>query len=320
MDSEQVFLKVFLIVLCLIGYRLYNQFHHKIIDFMERLLDFIESILEVLGTPIVALYMLIRNKIVSKTGTWFYNLKLSQYVDHHPVLGSPAAVWTLALSLLYLTIMLTISAFTHGIGDFLLELLYVMPVGFFVQLATEGVDFQLIGLISGGMTSFLTAMLFEKCMENSCTGKNVLRQIIKFMYYVILTAVACSLSLHLSGLWELLATVGVSVFNYMHVIFNGADQTFLGVLKMIGSGLVILPLAYIGILLLLIAIQEYVEIIGHSLLAMLLLGGCLLLCYTFLPDAFLDSKLGDVTAFLLLFGIMVICDYRRVCAGLSACK
>lgn len=285
---------------------------------VESLCGFIDRILMALSKPLIKLWACIKAWLL-RLFSWSDRLPITGFANRHPVFGRPSGIRLFLISAVYLFITFIAAACTAKLDFFAEEMFYYMPLGFLVRWCLEGLAFDPLSLLSAGFTGFMILMLFKTCMkEGHYFGSPWARLPVKILYYLVLSAAACCLSVHFDFVWRGLAAFATSLSNSVSSVLDGADVTFFSTLAVIGSTLCSLALMYLCLLLILISIREYIDIIGYSIIGVLLLIVVYLLMETFLPQQFLAGSAGNIVTSLVIIGTMLYSDYTRVNADLEA--
>ena len=307
-----IILAILCLGLCSVLFNLKNPIE-GIIDILCGIVD---AVLKPLSKPLKMLWQWLKG-ILLDWFSWGDYLPIARFADRYPVFGSPSGIRLFLICLGYL-IFSFCTMTLEGLGEFIIELFYSMPMGFLIQMLSQQVPFDLVSLLSAGFTGFMILMLFRTCMKEEYYGSPWARMPVKIFYYLVLCLTACTISTHLGPVWESLAAFGLSSFHGLREIFGNAQWDFVGVLEMLYSGIIFLLLLYVGVMLLLVSIREFIDIIGYSIIAILILIVVVILMETFLPDSILSSDWSGNLTGLAMVAVMFYADYTRVSKDLES--
>lgn len=284
---------------------------------VESISNGITKILDFVAKPVLLLYEKIRDWVVDLLSPLFYHLPITKFADRFDAFGSATSVRLFLVALIYVTVVLVVCATQGTLETFLEDMFFIMPFGFFLELLKGGVSFDLVNMISAGFTGFITMMLFRKCMGDLIDDTGFGNFVLRIVYYLVLTVAACSLCVHLSGVWQFASNILVSVVTMVSGEMGGLDSDFLGILAMIGLGIALLLLLYFVLLIMLVSLREFVSIIGYSIFSVLLMLILVLACYAILSESFLNSPEGSVITDILVLIVLFYPDFRRVNSDLE---
>lgn len=299
------------VIAAIVGFGLL-QIREPVNDLAITLAELFDVVIEPLSAPFLRLYERFADPIKEKLVPLTSRLPLTMLSERFPVLGSPGTIRFFLLALAYIIIAFYTQSTAADLSNYVSTLFYNTSLGTVFALILSDTSITLVTVVSAGFTSFLSLLFFRSTVANDeCDDVSLPRKIILFFYHTVYACAACIISLQLSGLWEYLANTGTGLYQTLSVLFHSADHSFVGILQMIGSGLLLGLLLYVGVLLGLIAVREHIYNIGFGISAVVCMAGLFLLIYAFVPDALLIGVWGDIAGYILLAVTFIYTDYCR---------
>ena len=304
-------------ILCLGLCSLLFNLKNPIEGIIDVLCGIVDAVLRPISKPVRKLWQWLKEHLLDWL-SWGDKLPIARFADRYPVFGRPSGIRLFLICLIYLIVSFCTMSL-EGLAEFVISLFYSMPMGFLIQMLSENVPFDPVNLLSAGFTGFMILMLFRTCLkENYYFGSKWKRLPVKILYYIVLCLTACTLSTQLGFVWDSLASFGLNSFSHLQQILGNTQWTFMGVLEMLYFAFMFLLLLYVGIMLLLVSIREFIDIIGYSVIGLLITIVVVLLMQTFLPDSIFGGDLkGNLTG-LAAVAVMFYADYTRVDKDLEA--
>ncbi len=311
METLMIILKIALVALCGVG--LYYLFIFSVYfwNLAEAICLIIETVVKLVTYP----FKFIKNFVEEKRSSLelsLCNTPLARFVDRHPTLGTPSSIRFLILGIIFIIIMLIISMLNNSVENLIEDSLNMYPFFFIVQLISNQASFSFVGLISAGFSAMLIGAFFNFCMGDYERKGSFLRWLVAIGYYIVTTTVACYLGLLLSNVWEWFGNTGVWLFNSLKDIISGSGNGFFDIFIVLGCLIALIIVVYIGIILILVAVKEYVETFCYGAMGAILFAVVLLLCFVFGSQEFINSTWGQVICIATLFISIFVLDFIRV--------
>lgn len=303
---------VLIVILCILGVGLIVELGGKLFDKLRIASEFIEEKLGIFGKPFIAVYNFLAG-CVQKTEGLFVKDPIGKFAFNHPNLGSKSAIITFMFSGIIITVMTVINVVNNNFSDYLMELFSMFPVFFVISLINGNISFSLAALISTGVSSALIGVLFGNCMEGyKPYGFFNLRRLVSVGYYLVTAIAACELGLILSNLWDWLANVGISAYQSAIGAIGGAEGTIGGLFTMLGCFLAILALLYVAVLLIGVAVKEYIDNFTYGIVGFLVFFGSIFLLQEGIDQGILSQNLAEWIMLFVLLACVFVPDYIRV--------
>lgn len=253
---------------------------------------------------------------LKKVGGFLENMLLLDPFDklsrRRPFLGSARAIRFFCLSLILICVLIVIYACNGNIVALFRDTFYMMPFFFILQLFNHEVPFTIIGLISAGVSGMIIGAFFNLCMGDYRFNKSIKHRLISLIYYTVTTFVACYLGFILSNVWDWFGKTGVKLFTIFKDFLIASNWTFAGVLKFLGCALILLIILYIGIVLLFIAIKEYLSTFCYGFMGFAVFLAFVIICMILLPKEARQHTVYVVIEYIMAFACVLIPDYIRV--------
>ena len=255
--------------------------------------------------------------------------KVTQYIEdfllidpfprlsrRHPVLGSARGMRFILLSIIAMVVLVIVYACNNNLAFLFTESsLFMLPFFFVVRLISREITFSVVGLISTGVSGMIIGLFFKLCLDGYEHDGSILHRIVSIVYYTITTFMASYLGFILSGVWDWFAKTGINFFNILKDMILGSDWSFLGVLKFLGCALVLSIIIYVGIILLSVALKEYVESFCYGFIGFVIVFLFELICNVVFQMDVWDGTLRLIIEYTVFFACILIPDYIRVSSG-----
>lgn len=303
---------VLIVILCIFGVGLIVELGGKIFDKLRIASEFIEEKLGIFGKPFIAVYNFLAG-CVQKAEGLFVKDPIGKFAFNHPNLGSKNAIITFMFSGIIITVMTVINVVNDNFSDYLMELFSMFPLFFVISLINGKISFSLAALISTGVSSALIGVLFGNCMEGyKPYGFFNLRRLVSVGYYLVTAIAACELGLILSNLWDWLANVGILAYQSAIGAIGGAEGTIGGLFTLLGCFLAILALLYVAVLLIGVAVKEYIDNFTYGIVGFLVFFGSIFLLQEGIDQGILSQNLTEWIMLFVLLACVFVPDYIRV--------
>lgn len=272
----------------------------------------LKKLIHKIGYPFGVLWRFITTRKASQSllsgGT------IEHFARRHPVLGTAKSIRFFIVAIIFIAVMIIISLFRGNFSDLVADTFSMFPFAFALQIINGDAAFSLVGAINTGFSAMLMAAFFQLCMGNyERIGYE--NWLVSVGYYVVTTITGCLLGLLLCGMWDWGATTGFALFDTLKEILLGTDASFIGIVKAVGCAIALIMLVYIGILLLLVAVREYIEAFCYGALGFVLVVVVALLLNFVISTEFLNGTWGQIIVFATLFVSVLCLDYIRVNKG-----
>ena len=222
----------------------------------------------------------------------------------------PFALFTTALTFVIVTCCIYIFNDAKK-ADFVMNLIFSTTLGSILSLFQDGFDISPATLFAIAFSGFI----FSACMDTLTkktkdpAGK-IIEEKAKFYIripcFLVYFTMAASLALMLSGVFQAVGNWG---FNTIVNLYNQKSTSFFPVL---GKILAMIPLIYVAMLLLLIAVKEYAESAVFGFVGFLLLLVCLLIEQIILKRVAPPSELTlDIIEIAILLGVIFTMEAVR---------
>lgn len=311
MSVWDIILKIIVVAICGVGAYYIVIFSIYFWSIAEFICEFIKSITEFVSAPFVSLWNLIKKKLSSFKPVLKQDI-ITRFAERHPILGSATSIKLFILSSIFLATLIIIYAVKGIFGDFLTQTMSMLPFFFILGIINGDFQFSFVGLISVGVSSMLIGAFFNLCIGNYSRKGSFVRWLVSIGYYIVTTFTACYIGFALSSVWDFVASKGVALFGVIKGILTSSSWTFVGTLKIISSALVLLAILYIGIILVTIAIKEYIESLCYGGLGAILFFMTILVLWAIFSQDFLNGPIGQFITFTTLFAAVFIFDFIRV--------
>ena len=271
---------------------------------------------EFLGKPLLLLYNAIRNGLNTLTEPVTNKLPLSRLSDRAPVLGSGGTMRFVLLSMVYLVVTVWIAianADADALSVYFTSLFFNTAFGYILSLFVESVSFDPVNLISAGFTCFLSYAFFH-CSIKADTqhDDSFIARVVQFLYHIPLMGAACLISLQLADLWQLLANWVVALWESLVQVVESTEANAPSLLQGLGAVLALLPLCYLGLMLLLVAIREFIVNLGYGIVVGMVGFSIIFVVLTIFPNFFTDTPFGGMLFSVGFIAFLLISDYIRV--------
>ncbi len=311
MSLWDIFSKIGLLILCGAIFYFVFDLSLNIWSFAETICSFIKEWLEKITKPFNALWKFTRKKL-SFLEVYLKKDIIARFAGRHPILGSATSIRLFIPSFIFLAVIITIYIAKGAFGDFLENTISMLPIFFVMNIILGRVQFTFVALISTGVSSMLIGLFYSLCMGNYSRKGSFVRWMVSICYYIVTTFVACYISFALSNVWEWIAHGGIALFGISKDMLTTSSWTFVGILKIIGCAISLLAILYTGIILILIAANEYIEAICYGSLGLILIAMVYIIFSTLSSEDFFSSHWGTlifiITTFISVFGV----DFLRV--------
>jgi hypothetical protein len=222
-------------------------------------------------------------------------------------LGQPRSVLFLMLCLAYLIVCSIVTLFLPNAMYIFDSIFYNTTIGACANMIINGAQPTWIDILNAGFASFLSYLFISQLLETDRTIGTVMG----YIYHIVFFATASMLGFQLSGLFDILGNWGLTTFQNLSAVFGVPAPDFWAIVKMVGIGLALLVLGYLGLNLALVTIRDLIANIGFGLLALLFAFGGYLLLTLILPTSWQDGLIGDGAAYLLLIGTFLYAEHSR---------
>lgn len=236
------------------------------------------------------------------------NWPISRFADRHPTLGTGRSIRFFIISVIAICVITGVSILNNTFEELFSDVITMFPFFFIIDIFAGEAELTLVGLISTGISAFIMGGMFGFGLKGYKRKGYFLRWLVAIPYYIVTTILGCYLGYLLSHVWEWFAQTGIDLFNTMKQSFNG-DGSFLGGIFAIACLIVI---TYIGILILITAVREYVETFCYGLIGFGIFIAFIIVSLILGGQAFFNTELFKTLAIILaLFGIFGV-DFMRV--------
>ena len=314
MSIWMIILKIALIVLCGVGIYYLFIFSTFFWGISEAVCKVVETGTDVVGRPFRLLWDFVKEKLGLSV---FFRRRgaIARFADRHPSLGTATSIRFFLFSFVFLCVATTVSVLTDKFKNAFDSMMSMFPFVFIFDVFSGEANFSIVGLISTGISAMLIGAFFNYCMNGYSRKGHFLRWLVSIIYYIITTLLACSLGLILSNVWEWFGVKGVALFNVFKNAISNSGMSFGGVLTVIGSVLGLLAILYIGIILMLIAVREYIETFCYGILGVALFFVVGILCLVIGSQEFINGPWGNAIMTATLLICIFAFDFIRVNKG-----
>lgn len=240
---------------------------------------------------------------------------ISRFADRHPNLGTERSIKFFIVAVIFLIVVFTVKILQGNFEDFLENLFRAYPLIYVVDTFGGSHPLTIVGVISTGISALFMSAFFSYCVGNFERKGYFLRWIVSIPYYIVTTLLGCYFGMVLSNLWEWAANAGIDLFNILANAFKADSKTLLGILIIVGSFIALVVLLYVGLILLLTALKEYLEIFIYGLIGLLILAVCAILMLIWGGQEFINSSVGNGILTTVLIIALFVVDFMRVNKG-----
>lgn len=303
-------LKIALVGLCGVGIYYLVLYSYFFWNLSEAICSVVSLVIGFITKPFKNLWDKLKDGLSSIMPS-FDNLPISRFADNHPTFGTGRSIRFFIFGVIFIAAITGISMANNTFGELLEKVATMFPFFFIVDILAKDAEFTLVGLISTGVSAMIMGSLFGFCLQGYERKGHFLRWLIAIPYYIVTTILGCYLGYLLSGVWEYIAKTGIALFNTMKNSFSDPSG-LLGFLGGILALAALIVISYLGIVLLLTAIREYIETFCYGLLGFGIFIVFAIVSFIIGGQAFFDTELFRTLALILaLFGIFGV-DFIRV--------
>ncbi len=268
--------------------------------------SFLGAALELLAFPIPLLWSHVQDSL--EDIPFFSEGPIARFSDRHPVFGEPDAICCFLGCLIFSVVTVVVTVLTGSFNDLCDGTVLMYPFFFLVSLIVEGApSFSIVSLLSAAFSGLLIGWFYDFCMRDYLYRDCFLGWVVAFVYYIVTTVASCILGFFLSNVWDWMAETGVSIFESLRNLVSNADRSFLGICTFVGLGLLLIVISYVGILLVLTALREYLDLFRFSAIVLLIFAVISLV----IPQNAIETPLLTLVGILALV-ILVGVEFVRV--------
>lgn len=240
---------------------------------------------------------------------------IGRFADRHPTIGTERSIKFFIVAVIYLIIVFTVRILNADMGDFIQNLFDAYPLIYVIKTFAGDNSFTVVGAISTGISALLMSAFFTFCMGDFKRKGHFLRWLISIPYYIVTTLLGCYFGMVLSNVWNWMANIGVNLFNSFKAALNADSKTLLGILIIVGSFIAMVLLLYVGLILLLTALKEYMDVFIYGLIGLLFIIVCVLLMFIWGGQDFITTATGNTILTISSILAFFATDFMRVNKG-----
>lgn len=301
-----------IIVLCIVGSVITYIFNFCINFwvFAESICSFIEIIIDFISYPFKQLWKFIKEKL--NFSKYLRPSAIDRFANRHPNLGTGKSIKFFLFAIIFHIAVITVLVNTDQIEDFFSEAIFTFPFFFIIDLLSNKVPFDIVSFISTGLTSMLIAVFFE-LFSDEYKGKGSFgRWMASLGYYIVTASVACSISVLLKNVLEMLAKSGISIYDSLKGVISASEKTFWGVAVTVLCVIALIAILYVGIILITITVKEYIETFCYGGLGFVFAIVIIISLTLIFGTKIFDTTWGQIiVAIICLIGIFGF-DFLRV--------
>lgn len=302
-------LKIAGAIACVVGLYYLVIYGHVFWKLAEYLCKFIEYVIQFITYP----FKDIKEWIKEQNKKHLYSGDaIGRFADRHPTLGTERSIKFFIVALIYLIIVFTVKILKGDMEDFIQNLFDAYPLIYVITTFAGDNSFTVVNIISTGISALLMSAFFAFCMGDFKREGYFLRWLVSIPYYIVTTLLGCYFGMVLSNVWEWAANIGVNLFNSFTAALNADSKTLLGILITVGSFIALVLLLYIGLVLLLTAIREYLEVFIYGLMGLLFIIVCVLLMFIWGGQDFITTATGNTILTISSILAFFATDFMRV--------
>lgn len=278
---------------------------------VEGICSLLDNLVKLLLEPFKALWRKIKGNLGIAEGGYSDNTFI-RFTNEETLFGTGKSIYILLGSIVFLGIVILVSWSRGNLEHFVTDTLSTFPLFFIFDLINGDVAFTLDAFVSTGICAMLISVIFGACMKDYDRDRSIFRWIVSVVYYIFTAPAACYLGFLLSGVWEWLTKAGISLYGTLKSIFSASGTSFVGILTTVGCGIALLLLLYIGIILIMVALKEYIETFGYGAIGFVIFIVIMLLCVIIGSNEFVNGPVGQVIMMVTLFSNVFVLDFMRV--------
>lgn len=182
-------------------------------------------------------------------------------------------------------------------------LLYHTTFGSFITLLTEGFNFSPAIIVAAGFSSLLAGI----CMK-SARKAHWSMWILYSVVFICASALLCS---NLSGIFPAVGQWLNDLWNTLSTDLSHGASDFTQIISFIGNLILFIITAYVGLILMLLIVQEYLHCIVYGTLLLCGLGVISLICQQFWPDFGNSGHWTNILMSVVLIAAIIAADIIR---------